>query len=62
MTENKDENMTFTIRLDGNVLDIFKRIQEGTGLKRKAEVIRYIIKLAEKYEKEHQNIERDQRK
>ena len=47
--------MTFTIRLDGEVLDIFKRIQDETGLKRKAEVIRYIIKLAEKCEKEHQS-------
>jgi len=50
MSDENNNSMAFTIRLDGEVLKIFKRIQEETGLKRKAEVIRYIIKMLEKHE------------
>lgn len=52
MKENKEESMAFTIRLDGDVLKIFKKIQKETGIKRKSEVIRYIIKTLEKQNKE----------
>jgi len=47
---NNDNSDAFTVRLDGEVLEIFQKIQKETGLKRKAEVIRYIIKMLEKYE------------
>ena len=50
MVNENEESMAFTIRLDGEVMEIFKRIQQETGIKRKAEVIRYIIKMLEKHE------------
>jgi len=53
MKDENEESMAFTIRLDGDVLKAFRKIQDETGIKRKSEVIRYIITMLSKHKENH---------